>query len=197
MSAKGRPSTWANWVRRVSIWRVRRRAVEWGTEDLLVWSGWMHPYSQTKEVFVSMPFHGLLLQLQEVPFTNESFYLLFGNRAFLLRFNQAVANYIRRGTVTIPKEYLDDTGCIRRVYLPVWVRDAVYFRDHGRCVLCQVDLSGLLSTDRIDHFDHMVALGACGVNDPCNIQLLCESCNLRKGDRTVITGVRYSPWWQE
>src|SRR5262249_29002874 len=79
MSAKGRPSTWANWVRRVSIWRVRRRAVEWGTEDLLVWSGWMHPYSQTKEVFVSMPFHGLLLQLQEVPFFSDTFSSLFSS----------------------------------------------------------------------------------------------------------------------
>jgi len=35
-SAKGRPSAWANWVRKVSIWRARRPAVEWGIEDLLV-----------------------------------------------------------------------------------------------------------------------------------------------------------------
>jgi len=156
--------------------------------------------AQSREEY---PFHRWFLS-QETAFeelweklTDETFYLLFGNRAFLLRFNQTVANYIQRGAVTIPKEHLDDTGRIRRVYLPAWVRDAVYFRDHGRCVLCQVDLSGLLSADRVDHFDHMVALSACGVNDPSNIQLVCESCNLRKGNQTAITGVRYPPWWQE
>lgn len=129
--------------------------------------------------------------------TDEAFYLLFANRAFLLRFNQAVAEYIRSGKATIPKEYLDDMGYMRRAYLPVWVRDALYFRDHGRCVLCQMDLSGLLSTDRVDHFDHMIALGAHGVNDPSNIQLLCEACNLRKGNRPHVTGIRYCPWWTE
>ncbi len=149
------------------------------------------------------PFHRWFLS-QEAAFeqlweklTDEAFHLLFGNRAFLLRFNQSVASYIQRGAPAIPKKYLDETGCIRRAYLPVWVRDAVYFRDHGRCVLCQVDLSGLLSTDRVDHYDHMVALAAHGVNDPCNIQLVCERCNLRKGHGTAITGVRYAPWWSE
>ena len=117
------------------------------------------------------PFHGWFLS-QEVAFeqlweklTDEAFHLLFGNRAFLLRFNRSVASYIQRGPLRFQRNTLDETGCIRRVYLPVWVRDAVYFRDHGRCVLCQVDLSGLLSTDRVDHFDHMVALAAHGVND--------------------------------
>jgi 5-methylcytosine-specific restriction endonuclease McrA len=77
----------------------------------------------------------------------------------------------------------------------VWVRDAVFFRDHGRCVLCQVDLSGLLATDRSDHFDHMVPLEKWGINDPCNIQLLCEVCNLRKAAGESVTGYRYSPRW--
>ncbi|MCL4872229.1 MAG: HNH endonuclease [Anaerolineae bacterium] len=129
--------------------------------------------------------------------TEEVFHILFGNRSFLLRFNQAVAKYIWSDRVVIPETLLDATGCFRRVYLPTWVKDAVYFRDHGRCVLCQVDLSGLLSPDRVDHFDHMVPLALHGINDPCNIQLLCERCNLQKGDRIAVTGTRYSPWWTE
>jgi hypothetical protein len=143
------------------------------------------------------PFHQWFLS-QEESFgvlwekqTDEAFHLLFANRAFLLRFNQTVAESIRNRRVTIPGEYLEHTGYIRRAHLPVWIRDAVYFRDHGRCVLCHVDLSGLLSTDRVDQFDHMVALGAYGINDPCNIQLLCEACNLRKGDRRSMTGIGY------
>jgi hypothetical protein len=128
--------------------------------------------------------------------TDEVFYLLFGNRAFLLRFNKAVARYLQSGEVTIPRKYLDENGKIRRHYLPSWVRDAVYFRDHGRCVLCQMDLSGILSADRVDHFDHMVPLAQWGINDPCNIQLLCKGCNLKKARGEPITGNRYSPWWQ-
>ena len=128
--------------------------------------------------------------------TEETFHLLFANRAFLLNFNRAVASYLREGPPSISSEYLGSEGRIRRQSLPVWVRQAVFYRDHGRCVLCQVDLSGLLSTDRVDHFDHMVPLAEWGTNDPCNIQLLCGACNLRKAAGEPVTGNRYSAWWR-
>lgn len=127
--------------------------------------------------------------------TDEAFHLLFANRSFLLRFNLAVSRFLEAHRVALPAEYLASDGKIRRQLLPVWTRDAVFYRDHGRCVLCQVDLSGLLSTDRSDHFDHMVPLAIWGTNDPCNIQLLCEACNLRKAAGEPITGHRYSAWW--
>jgi hypothetical protein len=127
--------------------------------------------------------------------TDEAFHLLFGNRSFLLKFNRAVARYLEQETIRIPAEYLGPDGRFKRQPISIWVRDAVYFRDRGRCVLCQVDLSGLLSTDRSDHFDHMVPLAAWGINDPCNIQLLCEACNLKKAASAAITGYRYAPWW--
>lgn len=128
--------------------------------------------------------------------TDEAFHLLFANRAFLLRFNRALARYLRRDPTLLPPEYLGADGRIKRQPVQFWVRDAVFFRDHGRCVLCQVDLSGLLSTDRIDHLDHLVSLADWGTNDPCNIQLLCEACNLRKASGEPLTGDRYSPWWR-
>jgi hypothetical protein len=128
--------------------------------------------------------------------TDEAFHLLFANRSFLLKFNRAVAEHLRRDPTIVPQEYLGPDGRIRRQPVPVWVRDAVFFRDHGRCVLCQVDLSGLLSTDRTDHLDHMVSLADWGPNDPCNIQLLCEPCNLRKASGEPITGNRYCAWWR-
>ncbi len=127
--------------------------------------------------------------------TDEAFHLLFGNRAFLLKFNRTVAQHLRSHAVAIPAECIGSDRRIRRQPLPVWTRGAVFYRDHGRCVLCQVDLSGLLSTDRSDHFDHMVPLSNWGTNDPCNIQLLCEHCNLRKASGEPITGNRYSAWW--
>lgn len=128
--------------------------------------------------------------------TDEVFHLLFGNRAFLLCFNQSMANYLASGEVDIPLEYLDEKGVIRRQpYIPIWVKKAVYYRDQGRCVLCQRDLSGLLSTDQRIHYDHIVPLNLWGTNDPSNMQLLCEDCNLRKSGSVAKTATRYHAWW--
>lgn len=129
--------------------------------------------------------------------TDEAFHILFANRTFLLKFNLAVAGFLRNRGAAIPAEYLGSDGRIKRHPLPVWTRDGVFYRDHGRCVLCQVDLSGLLSTDRTDHFDHMVPLALWGTNDPCNIQLVCEACNLKKAAGEPVTGDRYSAWWPD
>lgn len=49
----------------------------------------------------------------------------------------------------------------------------------GRCVYCSTDL--LLDGF---HIDHMVPLSRGGSNWPTNIQLLCETCNLRKNNKT-------------
>jgi hypothetical protein len=128
--------------------------------------------------------------------TDEVFYLLFANRNFLMAFNEGIAEYLSSGEVNIPANYLSNSGKLnRQSYIPTWARKAIYFRDHGRCVLCQKDLSGLLSTDRQIHYDHMVALHQWGTNDPCNLQLLCDDCNLRKSGNAAETSTRYPPWW--
>jgi hypothetical protein len=128
--------------------------------------------------------------------TDEVFHLLFANRSFLLKFNLAVARHLESGAVDFPIGCLTPSGRIKRQQrFPRWLQKAVFYRDHGRCVLCQVDLSGLLSTDRSDHLDHIVSLARWGTNDPCNIQLLCQTCNLRKAAGEPVTGNRYSSWW--
>jgi len=130
--------------------------------------------------------------------TDEVFHLLFANRAFLLQFNQSLADYLKSGEVNIPTEYLDEKGVIKRqTYFPAWVKKAIYYRDQGRCVLCQRDLTGLLSTDQRIHFDHIMPLNLWGSNDPCNLQLLCEDCNLRKSGTSAKTATRYHPWWND
>lgn len=127
---------------------------------------------------------------------DEVFHLLFANRAFLLRFNQSLADYLQSGRVVIPPEYLNKNGVIKRYSgIPVWAKKAVYFRDHGRCVCCHRDLTGLLSTDRTLHYDHIVPLKLWGTNDPCNIQLLCGECNLKKSGNLSKTGLKYPAWW--
>lgn len=114
--------------------------------------------------------------------TQELFYILFQNRDFLLRFNYYMANAN------------SENG--RRCNIPQWVKRAVRYRDRGKCVLCGKDLSGILDCEDKSsvHYDHMVSLHSGGLNDVCNIQLLCSSCNLKKSDDSY-TSVIYKDWY--
>lgn len=128
--------------------------------------------------------------------TEEVFHLLFSNRHILLTFNDSLAEYLVRNKDILPENILASSGSIKRAsYIPTWLRSAVYCRDHGRCVLCQKDLTCLLSTDRKLHYDHIVPLKRMGTNDPVNFQLLCEKCNLDKSDSAGKTSLFYPPWW--
>lgn len=122
--------------------------------------------------------------------TGEVFHLLFWNRKFLLDFNLGLTDHIYGD-----HEHLNKKDRIKRIAIPSWVRKAVYYRDHGRCVFCHKDLSGIVSTDRKLHYDHMIPLAVGGVNDPTNIQLLCEKCNLSKSDTEIRTNNVSPKWW--
>lgn len=128
--------------------------------------------------------------------TDEVFHLLFANRAFLLTFNESLAQFLSSGQVSIPASFLNKKGVLkRRAHFPVWLTKAVVHRDQGKCVLCHRDLTGLINTDFQIHFDHIVPLKRWGTNDPCNIQTLCADCNLRKSGQAAKTTLRYLPWW--
>lgn len=58
--------------------------------------------------------------------------------------------------------------------IPQKVKDQVWNRDSGRCVLCG-------STDKLE-FDHLIPFTKGGSNTYRNIQLLCEKCNREKSD---------------
>lgn len=130
--------------------------------------------------------------------TAEVFHLLFSDRQFLLTFNQSLSEYLESGDVSIPASYLTAKGHLkRRKDFPEWLRRAIFFRDRGKCVFCQIDLSGLLNTDFKRHLDHIVPLYLWGTNDPCNIQLTCEKCNLNKSKRPGSTSPKYVPYWDD
>lgn len=64
----------------------------------------------------------------------------------------------------------------RRRLIPSWVKQEVWKRDGGKCVICGS------STEL--HFDHVIPYSKGGSSEtPDNIQLLCVRHNLQKGAR--------------
>ncbi|QJT11507.1 HNH endonuclease [Aeromonas sp. 2692-1] len=128
--------------------------------------------------------------------TEDVFHIVFSNRRFLLQFSQSLAEYVEYNKSYINEKVFDKGRKIKRCNrLPIWLKKAVFYRDHGRCVFCLADLSGLLATDRKLHFDHIIPLARWGTNDPSNFQLLCKQCNLKKSCSPGATGLFYVPWW--
>lgn len=137
--------------------------------------------------------------------TREVFFVLFQNRRVLLLFNDVMASALRQESEYewpgIDKaeagRHLEKPGALKRVTVPEWVRRAVYFRDRGRCVLCDCDLSGLVSLWSEENYDHMVPLAAGGLNDCTNIQLLCAACNAKKAAGEPVTSSKYEAWFDD
>lgn len=115
---------------------------------------------------------------------DEMFYILFLNRNFLLLFNYYIS--------------LIHDSISQHIYIPKWVKNAVFYRDRGRCVLCGKDLSGTMAIIEYNkvHYDHIVPLDQGGINDVSNIQLLCEKCNLTKGTKSITNNI-YQNWFDE
>ena len=69
----------------------------------------------------------------------------------------------------------DDSVIYLRKPIPSDVKQRVFARDGGRCLLCRsaYDL----------HYDHDIPLSKGGSDTVNNIRILCASCNLRKGAR--------------
>ncbi len=104
-------------------------------------------------------------------------HLLFQNRMFLMHFNTFMSDVLQ--------------GKSSRKNMPQWVKRAVYYRDNGRCVMCQKDLSGLVDVEEEyeKQFDHIVPLEQGGLNEISNIQLMCSCCNQKKGTQTYTSNV--------
>lgn len=123
----------------------------------------------------------------------EVFYLLYANRGFLLDFNNLIAETV--SVTKFPMEFVTEKGTIKRQKIPEWVKTAVFHRDKGRCVFCNTDLTKIFNILSNSNYDHIVPLDLFGANDPCNIQLTCESCNKSKQNKRGSTSTLYNPWW--
>ena len=65
-----------------------------------------------------------------------------------------------------------NTGKVRKP-IPNDVKVAVWQRDNGRCAEC--------GSNEALEFDRIIPLAMGGANTMRNLQLLCETCNRRKG----------------
>ena len=58
------------------------------------------------------------------------------------------------------------------------VRDALYKKQQGRCIACRRKMP-----KDVFHIDHILPVAEGGTNEVRNLQLLCPTCNTRKGQR--------------
>lgn len=129
---------------------------------------------------------------------HSAFQFVFQDRKFLHDFHYELSQLIEDEIQTIKKHYpsyVSSKDRIKRQSFPVWLKQAVFYRDKGTCVICRCDLSNLVRTQNKIHIDHIVPLELFGTNDASNMQLLCESCNTSKGARSTKTSSINVPFW--
>ena len=131
--------------------------------------------------------------------TEEVFHIMFLNREILKNFNEHIAGIISsKGIEEFSPErrrLFKRDGVLKRSSIPEWVKHAIFHRDKGRCTLCNKDLSGIISLQNQDNYDHIVPLAKGGINDVTNLQLLCKQCNSRKKHHHSNTSEYYERWY--
>jgi hypothetical protein len=152
-------------------------------------------YHFVQDTFLTEAYDRLLDQT-----VKEVFHIVFQNRGLLLSFNDYVSRIVARAKLDqiaeLPRSRFETNGTLRRRRPPQWAQRAVFFRDRGRCVLCDKDLSGLTNLSNIKNYDHMVPLARFGLNDVSNLQLLCAECNkASKSAGPAVTASTYQTWY--
>lgn len=126
---------------------------------------------------------------------DEVFSILFINKNFLFNFCNKNSKFVN---LLIAEKRIP--GFVKRAkYLPQWLKNAIFFRDHGACQNCFKNLSSsqfLIDLNEI-HFDHIIPLEKGGTNDPSNFQLLCKNCNLKKGCNLIQPKRNFTLYWKK
>ena len=112
----------------------------------------------------------------------EVFTLLFADREAMKAFNLKVAEELG---VRTP----------RCTYWPKWLERALFCREKGLCAICKADLTSLHHVTGKLAIDHIVPIALNGVNDPTNLQVLCEGCNGKKSGTEVVTSNALPLYW--
>jgi hypothetical protein len=114
--------------------------------------------------------------------TDRIFAVLFSDRDFIFRFSNLLTHVVSEVDTSKYPKWFDNNGRIRRVRWPKWLEKGLFLRDKGHCANCGADVSNLYRRS-VFNIDHLIPLAQDGCNDPSNLQLLCEKCNLSKGSR--------------
>jgi hypothetical protein len=131
---------------------------------------------------------------------HSAFQVVYRDRVFLHDFHLELSEFIEDYIEDIKKVHPDcvtEKNRIKRRGFPQWLKNAVFHRDMGTCSnpKCRCDLTKRVRPITNTNFDHIIPLNLFGSNDASNLQLLCESCNTSKGDRSTMTGAVNTPFW--
>ena len=137
---------------------------------------------ECKYEYLSEYLEGIALDGLTSLIVTEVFTLLFADREAMKAFNLKVAMSLEKRTP-------------RCTYWPKWLERALFCREKGLCAICKSDLTSLLHVHGKLAVDHIVPIALNGVNDPTNLQILCESCNGKKSGITVVTSNSMPVFW--
>jgi hypothetical protein len=111
------------------------------------------------------------VDLQELFSLSYDQFLEFANEEDIIAIEKG-ANVTDLDTI-LPTSYFRTSNYTKRL-IPQEVKDLVWKRDNGKCVICG-------SNEKLE-FDHIIPIAKGGSNTYRNIQLLCETCNRKKSD---------------
>jgi len=114
----------------------------------------------------------------------SAFAIAWQNKTLMFDFNMKLAERIQRLNKS---EYpaLEADGRLPRRNFPKWLVNLIHHRDRGMCRQCGQPALPVFGSQAAPHIDHMVPLANGGGNDPTNLQLLCNKCNLAKGAKLI------------
>ena len=128
--------------------------------------------------------------------SDEVFYLLFGDREFLKKFNELISDEISKLLVSNYPKILERDGVLKRPNSwQTWVKNAIRSRDKEECVFCGKDLTATKKSTNLPEIDHIVSINESGCNDITNLQYSCKDCNLEKSDTTKTNNL-YIPYYK-
>ena len=96
--------------------------------------------------------------------------------AFIVYFNKKYDKELEESQQAKEKiQIIENKSTTERERIPSGVRQNVWKRDGGKCVMCG-------SRERLE-YDHIIPISKGGSNTERNIELLCEKCNRNKSDK--------------
>ncbi|PXX72585.1 MULTISPECIES: HNH endonuclease [unclassified Pseudomonas] len=128
--------------------------------------------------------------------SHEVFCILFNDKELMRIFGERTASAFANVTASQHPNYLHSTGRMKRSnYWPAWLKEALFYRENGRCAKCSTNLTGVFDPSQKFQIDHIIPISNGGTTDPTNLQILCEKCNKEKSNLSNAAGEYiYVPW---